>query len=275
MRELEVPIAGGSVFVRCTPYDSRRPTLLFIHGLGDSGFAFLEVFEDRRFRDFNLFVPDLPGYGRSLPAPSGDYSFAAQARRLCTLADEFGLGPFCVVGHSLGGDLAVLLADTDRRERITGLVNVEGNLTREDLFISARVVEAAQQADFPTWFRTEFMENLVLRTWGRRWASCQRYYASLELCDLEAFRANATEAYNHGRSLAPGEPSPAAEAFAGLSIPKVFCWGGESLADETRRFLQEASFPNRRFEDAFHWPMIDQPEEFYAFLRDFVEDVDG
>jgi pimeloyl-ACP methyl ester carboxylesterase len=271
MSELEVPIEGRSVFVRCTPYEARRPSLLFIHGLGDSGFAFLEAFEDRRFRDCNLFVPDLPGYGRSSPASSGDYSFAAQVSRLWALAEELGLGAFGLVGHSLGGDLAVLMADADARGRISGLVNVEGNLTRDDLFISGRVVEAAHRGDFSTWFRIEFMEDLVLRNWGRRWASCQRYYASLELCDLEAFRANATEAYSRGQPPPGGGPSPAAEAFARLRIPRVFCWGAESLADETRRFLEEASFPNRRFDDAFHWPMIDRPEEFYAFLRDFVD----
>ena len=109
------------------------------------------------------------------------------------------------------------------------------------------------------------------RRWGKRWPSCRRYYASLGLCRPEAFRANATEAYARSQPLEGTRESSTGAAFAELEIPKVFCWGTESLSEHTRRFLEGAPLPNKRFEGAFHWPMIDQPKAFYTFLMEFVE----
>jgi hypothetical protein len=58
---------------------------------------------------------------------------------------------------------------------------------------------------------------------------------------------------------------------AALKIPKIFCWGRESLAQGTLEFLESSSLNHRKFEPAFHWPMIDQAERFYAFLSCFVQ----
>ncbi len=61
--------------------------------------------------------------------------------------------------------------------------------------------------------------------------------------------------------------------YAELQIPKVFCWGSESLNKGTLEFLESASLRHKKFEPAFHWPMIDQSQQFYDFVTDFLAQV--
>ncbi|OGT46880.1 MAG: hypothetical protein A3E83_08975 [Gammaproteobacteria bacterium RIFCSPHIGHO2_12_FULL_41_20] len=55
---------------------SHRPTLLIIHGLGDSGASYYNFLFSKELRDYNILIPDLLGYGKS--SASTDYSFQCQ-----------------------------------------------------------------------------------------------------------------------------------------------------------------------------------------------------
>jgi len=79
------------------------PVLLLLHGLGATG----EVWYDHLTRFGEVLAPDLPGHGRS-PRLT-EYTFASMAEAVAK-----GVPPgrqVVVVGHSLGGVLALMLAD--------------------------------------------------------------------------------------------------------------------------------------------------------------------
>ena len=275
MQESILQVDDGWLFVRHSELNRTRPVLLFVHGLGESGLCFNEVFESRGMREYNLVVPDLIGYGRSSRAGNRDYSMNSQVLRLWRLMDVLGIGPFSIVGHSLGGDIATLMASSDPRQRIKGFVNIEGDLTPHDIFFSNKVVTAAKGGNFERWFHTDFKEELVLKGWGGKWLSCRRYYASLQFARPEAFLANAKEIYERNQALPGRRECITGLTYAGLKIPRVFCWGSESLAKGTLEFLESASLQHRKFEPAFHWPMIDQADHFYSFLSDFIQGIRG
>jgi len=263
-------VKDGWLFVRHSELQRLRPVLLFIHGLGESGLCFKEAFESAFMKGFRIVAPDMMGYGRSSRSRTEDYGMASQIRRLWRLADLLEINSFYVVGHSLGGDIGTFMASSDTRRRIKGLVNSEGDLTPHDIFFSNKVVTAAQSGNFSEWFEKEFKEEIVLKAWGGKWASCRRYYASLQFARPEAFLANAKEMYEKNQPLAGRLECVTGRTYADLKIPKVFCWGSESLAKGSLEFLESASLKHRKFEPAFHWPMIDQADQFYAFLADFV-----
>ena len=89
--------------------------LLLVHGLGGSAANWLALapllLPGRR-----LIVPDLPGHGGSDPLPAAA-SLTAYADSLAALLD----GPAAVVGHSLGGAIALRLA-IRRPELVSALV---------------------------------------------------------------------------------------------------------------------------------------------------------
>ena len=132
--------------------------MLFLHGLGESGLSFSEAFDEIDLKEYNIVVPDLLGYGRSSAADGDGYSFEAQLERIWQLAEHqnFDLQEIHLIGHSLGGDLATLMCEQDDETRIKSLVNVEGNLTSHDLFISRKAAWAAKRPDFKQWFDDEF-----------------------------------------------------------------------------------------------------------------------
>jgi pimeloyl-ACP methyl ester carboxylesterase len=268
MQESILQVDEGWLFFRHNDVHPSRPVVLFIHGLGESGLCFKEAFESRVTKECSLVVPDMMGYGRSSVAVGGDYSMESQIRRLWRLLDSMGVDSFYVVGHSLGGDIGTFMASADTRQRLKGLVNIEGDLTPHDVFFSNRVVSASEAGNFAEWFEREFKEEIVLKAWGGRWSSCRRYYASLQFSRPEAFLANAKEMYEKNQPVPGRAECLTGLTYAALGIPRIFCWGSESLARGTQEFLESASLHHRKFEPAFHWPMVDQADIFYDFLSE-------
>jgi pimeloyl-ACP methyl ester carboxylesterase len=95
------------------------PTLLLLHGYGESLLAWQPMF-DRLARRTRVIAVDLPGFGLSDKPPTG-YSLGRMTDRLVDFVDRWTRGPVIVVGHSLGGEIAAALA-LRRPDRISGLV---------------------------------------------------------------------------------------------------------------------------------------------------------
>lgn len=276
MKESYMQIDGEWFFLRHSVLDTSRPTLLFLHGLGESSLCFSEAFDSLRSLDFNLVAPDHIGYGRSSPARSGaGYSILEQIARLQNLAARLGLGRLWLVGHSFGGILATYWSSSDEQEMVEGLINIEGNLTPDDATFSKMAVEAYRDSgkdlgSWRKWFRDEFMEKLILCKYGTTLNACRRYYASLWFCRVEAFLANSCEIYEKSQPIEGSEASELGRFYLAVPHPKVYCWGTESLSDSAQQFLKQNGLTDRVFGGASHWPMIDRPDEFYPFLAKWV-----
>jgi pimeloyl-ACP methyl ester carboxylesterase len=67
---------------------------------------------------------DLRGHGRSEPPTNGDYSIAGMAEDIGVVVDTLGLDRFVLVGHSMGGGVALSYAGA-HPERVAGLLLVD------------------------------------------------------------------------------------------------------------------------------------------------------
>jgi pimeloyl-ACP methyl ester carboxylesterase len=81
------------------------PILLLLHGLGATGEVWHDLLE--RHWPAEVIVPDLPGHGRSPRLP--EYTFSSMAAAVAAVVPEGRR--VVVLGHSLGGVLALTLAD--------------------------------------------------------------------------------------------------------------------------------------------------------------------
>ncbi len=86
------------------------PPLLLIHGLCGQMGNFTHSLVDRLAQDHRVVVFDRPGSGHSSRAPDADGSIVRQAALVAELIAALGLGRPAVVGHSLGGAVALMLA---------------------------------------------------------------------------------------------------------------------------------------------------------------------
>ena len=84
------------------------PVLLLIHGMGGSLENWRAVIEPLA-RQHTVVAPDLPGHGASARG-GGDYSLGAFAAGLRDLLFALGLARATLVGHSLGGGIAMQFA---------------------------------------------------------------------------------------------------------------------------------------------------------------------
>ena len=110
--------AGRLTYVDEGPRDA--PAFFTLHGVPGS------------VRDFRYLAPaltphlrlvrvDLPGFGGSEAEEAATRSFGGRAQAVLELADHLGLSRFGVIGHSMGGGTALVLAARER-ERVSHLV---------------------------------------------------------------------------------------------------------------------------------------------------------
>ncbi len=86
----------------------RGPALVFLHHFGGSARSWTRVI-DRLVDDCRCIAPDLPGFGADCDR-QGPFTTAAAADATIALVDGFELDDFILVGHSMGGKIAMAIA---------------------------------------------------------------------------------------------------------------------------------------------------------------------
>jgi pimeloyl-ACP methyl ester carboxylesterase len=92
--------------------------VVFLHGIPTSSFLWRDVVA--LLPDHTCYALDLLGYGDSDKPASGDLSIVAQARYVEAWASLLGISSFVLVGHDIGGGVALQLAVHHPR-RVAGL----------------------------------------------------------------------------------------------------------------------------------------------------------
>ncbi len=116
----EVPVEGGTVFVRSTPWAGRpgaaRERALYVHGLGGASTNWTDLAALLAVRCEGWAI-DLPGFGRSSPPPRGSYSVRGHVRAVVQVLEhvraqpgEAAGRPVHLLGNSLGGLVTLLVA---------------------------------------------------------------------------------------------------------------------------------------------------------------------
>jgi pimeloyl-ACP methyl ester carboxylesterase len=104
-RSIDVPVEGGTLRVAVT---GEGPPVLLVHGITANHLMWTPVVA-RLSDDHQLIVPDLRGRGDSAALP-GPFGMAAHVRDAIATFDHLGIDTATVVGGSMGGYVAVLLA---------------------------------------------------------------------------------------------------------------------------------------------------------------------
>ncbi len=98
--------------------------LVFIHGWGLGQHAYKRALKRLVHLGCRVYAPALPGFGGSSDLPSEDFSLAGYSAWLDRFCAAIGIDePVFVVGHSLGGAVAIQFAH-DHTERVRTLVLV-------------------------------------------------------------------------------------------------------------------------------------------------------
>lgn len=243
--------------------------MVWIHGLGEWSVSFDAIARHPRFADFSHVLPDLPGYGRTpWPPPEGALHLVASARgSVHALADHLaawlrGRPPAILVGHSMGGVIATIIAE---QLPVRAVVYIDGNLTIGDCTFSAEA-SAYSLADFRAHGFAAMRASVYAR--GITEPALRGYHAAMVAANPDTFHANATDLVRVSTSddLAP--------RIAALACPTLFVAGVPGgICEASRARLDEVGARWIGIGSSGHWPYIDQPDAFATAVADFLSTV--
>lgn len=99
---------GARLYTRLSESGTHATPVVVIHGLGVSGRYLLPTVCEL-LGDYRMYVPDLPGFGRS-PRPARALTVDEHARVLDRWMDHLGIEGALVYGNSFGCQVAIALA---------------------------------------------------------------------------------------------------------------------------------------------------------------------
>lgn len=246
-------------------YSDHHPTLIFLHGLLGSSSNWHSL--ARGVADnFHVIVPDLRNHGRS--SHDGDVSYAAMAGDLAQLIDDQGLESVLLIGHSMGGKVAMWLALT-QPDLVAGLVVVDiAPVAYPNRFgVIYEALHAVDQAHIGSRAEADRILARYLDEVGLRQFLLQNLH---QVEGVWQWRMNLS-ALTRGMSEIVGFSLPDKPLYTG---PTLFVHGG--LSD----YLQEGAkpvirqlFPGARLRaipQAGHWVYAEQPRAFSAILNEFL-----
>jgi pimeloyl-ACP methyl ester carboxylesterase len=107
--------------------DGRGPAVVMIHGFGGHTFSFRHTVPALAKR-FRVVAIDLKGFGFSERPKGGDYSLREQARLVLRLMHDLKIERAAIVGHSMGGEVAMRVAATapECADRVVLAASVSG-----------------------------------------------------------------------------------------------------------------------------------------------------
>ncbi len=263
------------------------PTILLLHGLASSSASWEQTLR-RLGADHRVIAPDMLGHGES-EKPPGDYSLGAFASLVRDLLVALDIESATVVGHSLGGGVAmqVLYQYPHLVERLV-LVN-SGGLGR-DVSIALRAVSLpGAEYVMPLVFnpRTREIGTAINRAvgWALSWtpvrispAMAQVAYALSSLTDREArsaFVHTARSVVDIGGQRVSGTN----RFYLAAQTPMLLVWGGQDaiIPVAHAHATHEAVAGSRLvvFPRSGHFPQCDEPDRFAAAVRDFIAGTVG
>jgi pimeloyl-ACP methyl ester carboxylesterase len=254
------------------------PVLLLVHGITSNADTWRDVVPALA-EDHTVVAPDLLGHGGSAK-PRGDYSLGAYASGLRDLMAALGHERATVVGHSMGGGIAMQLA-YQFPERVERLALVSsGGLGREVGFALRAATLPGAEWVLPWLVRRGPREVLgagaqLLAFLGLRTQADVRGTA-LGLRSLRDDEARRAFLHTARSILEPAgqRVSAADRLYLAESMPTLIVWGERDPmipADHGR--AAHAAIRHSRLElfpGAGHYPFAEDPERFVAVLRDFM-----
>ena len=119
--------------------EGQGEVLLLLHGMAGSSETWRSVVRPLS-RNFRVVAPDLLGHGGS-DKPRSDYSLGAFAVLLRDLLDALGIARVTLVGHSLGGGIAMQFS-YQHPEYCRGLILIDSGGLGPDVGLTLRLLSA-------------------------------------------------------------------------------------------------------------------------------------
>jgi len=257
------------------------PAILLIHGIGDNSTTWSAV-QSKLAQRFTVIAPDLLGHGKS-DKPRADYSVAAYANGMRDLLSVLDLERVTVVGHSLGGGVAMQFA-YQFPQLVDRLILVGAGGVTKDVNIALRIASVPMGSEALALLRLPLVLP-ALQVFGRIGGA------------LFGSTGMGRDIPNVLRILEDLPEPTASSAFARTlravvdwrgqvvtmldrcylteSVPVQLIWGSrDSVIPVAHARMAHAAMPGSRlevFEGSGHFPFHDDPDRFVELVEKFID----
>jgi pimeloyl-ACP methyl ester carboxylesterase len=256
---LSVRVGGVDLSLATARRAGELAPILFLHGFGSTKEDYVDIACHPAFAERPFLAYDAPGCGETACADVSKISIPLLVETARAVLRELEIGRFHLVGHSMGGLTALLLASQEPGP-VLSFIDIEGNVAPEDCFLSRQVI--THPADDPERFLGDFIERT------RRSPSCSTgiYAAGLRHKvrpgAVRGIFESMVELSDHGDLMTK---------FLSLPCPRMFMHGERNSALSYLPTLAANGIEVAEIADSSHWPMYSNPvamwERIAGFLR--------
>jgi pimeloyl-ACP methyl ester carboxylesterase len=237
-----------------------EPYLVFIHGLGDWKETHLKATEYPELAEYGILSIDQIGYGDSSNPEDFNYTMKEQAEMLLKLLDKLGIKEVVLVPHSMGGPVAVDLAEL-MKDRVKGIVYAEGNVDFNDCFFSNWIIT---KHTYEEWIGGVFQGIL------------ERYKADpIQANYVTSFgKAGSVSTYRSSEDLvAVSKKDDIRDRLAALNVPVLAVFGAKNRGKFSSEAKMAEKFPLVFIPEAEHSMMVDNPDAYYHEVARFIKSI--
>ena len=230
-----------------------RVPVVFIHSFAGSGRHWSNQLDHLR-PERRAIALDLRGHGESEAKADDNVTIDDLGGDVATIVDTLGLRRIALVGHSIGGSVAVAYAAA-HPDQVAGLLLV-GTPGRMPMQQADQVISAMSSNYADT--MSSYWDRLLADATPATRARIERERESMPQATAMAL-IRASFAY---------DPLPALRDYPGLVMTATI---GDSPADLHKQ-LPDA--PDASVSGTSHWVQLDRPDEFNRILDTFLARVD-
>jgi pimeloyl-ACP methyl ester carboxylesterase len=228
--------------------------VVFVHSLAGNSSHWAAQLEHLR-PSRRVVALDLRGHGRSEPAKNGDYSIAGMAGDIEAVVDTLKLDRFVLVGHSLGGGVALTYTGA-HPERVAALLLVDPIGDGKQISgADTKPLLAGLDSNYDTTIR-EYWTGIA----GPDSAVRERLLADLRATP----RKTVVPAF---RAALQFDPDPSLARYRGQILSIVTPYNDQPFS--LHRLGQ--GFPHRVVPGTGHWIQLEKPEDMNRMLDEFIE----
>lgn len=261
--ELKLPLTveGVALNVATLRREGERAPILFLHGFGSTKEDYADLVLHPAFDGHPFVAYDAPGCGETQCADLSRISIAFLLETALQVLAHFDIERFHLVGHSMGGLTALMLAH-HFPGRVLSFVDIEGNVAPEDCFLSRQIV------DYPSGDPEAFFTAFIERARHAPAYASGLYSASLR----HKVRAGAVPGIFHSM-VELSDNADLMGKFLGLPCPRMFMFGEQNASLSYLSHLQAEGVRLAPIADCGHFPMYSNPVAMWQQIADFQASV--
>jgi pimeloyl-ACP methyl ester carboxylesterase len=260
------------------------PAILLIHGIGDNSTTWSTV-QSKLAQRFTVIAPDLLGHGKS-DKPRADYSVAAYANGMRDLLSVLDIDRVTVVGHSLGGGVAMQFA-YQFPQLVDRLILVGAGGVTKDVNVALRIASLPMGSEALALLRLPFVlptVQMVGRVAGAIVGSSGLGRDIPQMLRILEDLPEPTASSAFARTLRAvvdwrGQVVTMLDrCYLTQSVPVQLIWGsGDSVIPVSHAQMAHAAMPGSQleiFDGSGHFPFHDDPDRFVEVVEKFIDSTE-